>query len=547
MIRFFVVVCLGVLGVFASLSAHAQVCGFEQCQAGMITFCGSNPSYRCECKINGAGGAAPCAGPGNVCLWRSTSWPAIPTSPAVQYPACNCAARPDLAGSEEQLVGTRANGSRCNNGCLMVPKAIPGVPGGAPSMTMPIDGKTWGLAPGGWRPDGAQCNSAENDPTEGTSAPDPLKCEGDSCITKPDYPEWCGTINGVKMCADKGQCEGSAPAGYVCVGAPESDAPLPPGPPDGPAAPPRTPDLEAQCTINGEPCEVRTWQPPFGDAPCPEGQTRNSAGDCVPDEGDPPPPRCPDGTVPINGSCPAPYSDCADGTRPTGTPPRCYAPLACPDGSLPVRGQCPPVAGVCPGGTPPINGRCTAQYGTCPNGQPSVAGQCQPGYANCPNGAQPVNGQCSSGVGCDPLTDPEQCTGNEDGHASGGESCEGQPACSGDPVACAILQMQWRHRCETKDALTGDGDPGDPIEDMQAEGTFTWAPDETIPGGGLGTSNGFDDSGFGLSRSCPQVPPISVLGTTVEFPAVWCDLLAMMGTLLLIGASWAATKIVASA
>jgi hypothetical protein len=68
-----------------------------------------------------------------------------------------------------------------------------------------------------------------------------------------------------------------------------------------------------------------------------------------------------------------------------------------------------------------------------------------------------------------------------------------------------------------------------------------WGPDEEIDLGGEGW---MDDSGFGLPRTCPTVPAITVLDQAIEFPPVWCDLLSMMGTLLLIGASWAAFKIV---
>jgi hypothetical protein len=258
---------------------------------------------------------------------------------------------------------------------------------------------------------------------------------------------------------------------------------------------------------------------------CPEGQELVD-GQCVPEYNE-----CPDGSPPVNGQCIAPYADCPDGTRPNAEGlcnPRFDE---CPDGSTPENGWCQATGGLCPNGQEPVNGYCQ-NPGVCPDGSaPNAAGLCVAPWGTCPNGSQPVNGLCGTGEACDPETDPAQCTGDDEGNASGGETCNAPPACSGDVIACAQLRMQWSVRC----AIEGQGEVE--VTNPQEGGEGETADDLRGVQESDGTSlvGQISDSGFLGGGSCPELPSFTAFGHTFSFSDQpwWCDFLAVLGMIIL--------------
>jgi hypothetical protein len=80
-------------------------------------------------------------------------------------------------------------------------------------------------------------------------------------------------------------------------------------------------------------------------------------------------------------------------------------------------------------------------------------------------------------IDCDPSSNPE-CAYT--GSGTGSEACDAQPACSGDPVQCAILYQQWAAMCYGKvtdltysfDCNTPPTCEGDPLGCAQLK--FDW-------------------------------------------------------------------------
>lgn len=89
-----------------------------------------------------------------------------------------------------------------------------------------------------------------------------------------------------------------------------------------------------------------------------------------------------------------------------------------------------------------------------------------------PDGSNPITG--SPGAAGDGEGEEEGS-----GTASGGETCATPPSCSGDPIQCAVLNQQWRNRCQ--------GEPTDaeleaafgPVENE--EGELFGTQEHTIP------------------------------------------------------------------
>ena len=115
-----------------------------------------------------------------------------------------------------------------------------------------------------------------------------------------------------------------------------------------------------------------------------------------------------------------------------------------PDGSCAEQGDCPV-------GMHKVQetGSC-APDGACPTGQQKapdgscVAEQCPTGFA------KKKDGTCGLDENNDGNPDDEE-DGNDDGSkASGGETCDSPPACSGDPILCLQTKIQWRIDCNTR-------------------------------------------------------------------------------------------------
>jgi hypothetical protein len=133
------------------------------------------------------------------------------------------------------------------------------------------------------------------------------------------------------------------------------------------------------------------------------------------------------------------------------------------------------------------------------------------------------------GTGEDPTSDDS---------ASGGTDCSAAPTCSGDPIACAQLQQQWRARCPAVQTEA----------QMRAGITDTGVgSDGKFPAGssvGLSQSD-FDSAGFLGGRSCP-LPTSYDLGTfgAIGFdsePA--CALLNALAAMVLVGGWLTAARI----
>ena len=235
-------------------------------------------------------------------------------------------------------------------------------------------------------------------------------------------------------------------------------------------------------------------------------------------------------------------------------------------GWVPV-GQTCSVAGGNQGSTPPADtdgdGVSDGQDGA-PNNPGSTGANPPP--------TPPPAGTCG-GVGqpkCPDATDPSNH------QSTGGGDCNTPPQSSGDPILGQIAFQTWATRCAlTGKANTGGSTGGGTVvggTDMTAtngkldgikegidklgntdgmttldhsgeDGTGTVAEVD----GGLG-SNGFDQSGFGFSRSCPAPPTVEVFGTTLTLagPAL-CDWMIAGSYFVLLLAGIGCARIIASA
>lgn len=127
--------------------------------------------------------------------------------------------------------------------------------------------------------------------------------------------------------------------------------------------------------------------------------------------------------------------------------------------------------------------------------------------------------------------------GGEGSSASGGADCSAAPACSGDPVACAVLAQQWRTRCVDNPS---DGD----LEELL--GAVDDGEGEIFQRHELEVPTGFDQAGWMGAGSCFQDYTLnlgSLLGT-VEIPfSEWCWLLEVIGVFVMIAAYVSAARI----
>lgn len=262
-----------------------------------------------------------------------------------------------------------------------------------------------------------------------------------------------------------------------------------------------------------------------------------------------------------------------------------------------VTGEC---KDSCPAGmVMDAQGVCAAAEDDCPAGNVKApSGECLPGDGQCAAGeARRPNGTCgkdSDGDGEadeddeDPENDPDKET------ASGGDSCDSPPSCSGGAIACMQVKIQWRIDCNTRksanvtggtcgavpvcagkscDALeyaqllqqwksacalealaSGAGGGGDGVvELLTGPGSIN-----SNAGGGDSLEDGNpwseegeehepDASGYGWSRSCPSPPSFSLPGgqsVQIDFTPL-CNWVSLGGTLVLILAGLMSLRIVA--
>lgn len=534
--------------VFAAcFSASVLACGFPSCQAkadqnnanpsppGIFYFCEDQPEFET--------------------VYLMYTYSGVTAYSGTNYDYCPCDTATPPSG------GTMFMGMAdivCVGGCEFEA-------GGEELGVCFGEGCTLNMAAETYQPTGAQCANESDtvDPDDLCDLGDP----GDCVKADPGDPPMLCTTNsrGEWVCTGPNSCSGDPEVGFTCAGAPPPDPPPPPETkPDPPPAPwdqPGQPDYVGNCRIcvggHCSDCVIEHYKGPGEE--CPEGQHEGAGDTCVDDTTNCPPgqhndgglcvdddERCPDGSFPVNDQCVAPWANCPDGSTPTD------------------EGECLPTHSDCPGGEPPVNGWCQAQEGHCADGSEPIPGEggvlycptpgmcpdgsivppgtmCHAPWGTCPSGAQPVGGVCPVGEGCDPETDPEQCTGNDEGHASGGQSCDAPPACSGDVIACAQLVMQWRTRCAVEEGNDGEGDgegeePDAPPTEADYGDTHTGAEAWSEPGDEGGILEQIDAGGWLGGGDCPTLPSASIAGVSVDLSgAVPCDAWRILATLILLG------------
>ena len=137
----------------------------------------------------------------------------------------------------------------------------------------------------------------------------------------------------------------------------------------------------------------------------------------------------------------------------------------CPTGQTRVDGQCKP-ENQCPNGMVAVQGStpgaiqqgslyCKPADQECPPGNVKApSGQCLPGEGPCAAGeARRPNGTCGRDSDGDGQADEDDDNPNNDPNkpsASGGDSCNQPPSCSGGPIDCMQVKIQWRIDCNTR-------------------------------------------------------------------------------------------------
>lgn len=289
------------------------------------------------------------------------------------------------------------------------------------------------------------------------------------------------------------------------------------------------------------------------DQPCPPTQKKVD-GKCVPDG------KCPEGMVATQGSTPG----------------------AVQQGSL----YCKPAENECPAGN-----------------VKSPTGQCLPGEGQCAAGeAKRENGTCGKDKDGDGKADEDDDDSENDpkkDSASGGDSCDTPPSCSGNAIACMQVKIQWRIDCNTRrqvninggtcDAVpicTGkgcnameyaqlmqqwrtscaveklaakSGETAGPVGDANKNGVadvLEGTGNVADPGDGASDVAGAKRFGIGVSTdrlnkenifgsgSCPEPPTFQIMGFSVanDFP-YWCQAMAILRALVLMFGAYYALKI----
>lgn len=163
-------------------------------------------------------------------------------------------------------------------------------------------------------------------------------------------------------------------------------------------------------------------------------------------------------------------------------------------------------------------------------------------------------------------TDGADSPGSEDGDdegdntSSGGGTCANAPQSTGDGILTQIAFQAWKTRCAIEGVLDGDsvkvkvgnfppgGSTGGGEDTLDGDGNGNGTPDylegEGEPGDAPGAGDGLwaddseftpDESGWGLTRSCPAPMTITLAGQTRTLGSPGqCDLFQMIGLLVLL-------------
>lgn len=286
----------------------------------------------------------------------------------------------------------------------------------------------------------------------------------------------------------------------------------------------------------------------------------------------------------------------------------------CPPGQKESNGQCVP-DGKCPedmiavpGSTPGAVQQgalyCKPAQNECPAGNvKSPTGQCLPGEGQCAVGeARRENGTCGKDKDGDGKADEDDDDSENDpkkDSASGGDTCETPPSCSGNAISCMQVKIQWRIDCNTRRQVnisggtcsavpicTGKGcnameyaqlmqqwrtacaveklasktgEDGGPVGDANKNGVadvLEGTGNVSDPGDGKSDVDGAKRFGIGVSTdrldkenifgsgSCPEPPSFQIMGFSIanDFP-YWCQAMAILRALVLMFGAFYALKI----
>ena len=301
---------------------------------------------------------------------------------------------------------------------------------------------------------------------------------------------------------------------------------------------------------------------------------------------------------PLLGVCEPVSPECPEGMRPVAG--KCAPNDFCPVGQIVNENNvCEQRDGECPAGsTRALDGMCRSED------DDNNPNKCPPGQV------KGSDGTCKP----DTDDDGEADEGSDTGTFSGGDSCKVPPMCSGDAILCGQARIQWRIDCNTRrnqqisgggcapasmpvcvgescdlmqyaqlvqawntrcaveelarrESTGGGNDNGDPVNwdptlDAAAvveDTAGTAEPDDAFTdesannggeGGLPGGSGDLDTSGFGWSRSCPNLPSITVMDGTLDFNAVaggsMCNWFQLAGQIVLILAAMLSLRILSS-
>lgn len=288
----------------------------------------------------------------------------------------------------------------------------------------------------------------------------------------------------------------------------------------------------------------------------------------------------------------------------------------CPAGQVKQDGVCKP-ENKCPQGmvavSPSTPGAvasgalyCAPEKDECPPGTiMSPSGKCLPGEGQCAAGEAPgKDGTCKKDADGDGQGDEDGEGDGEGGEgkkdeASGGESCDTPPTCSGNAIQCIQVKIQWRIDCNTRRAQNISGGTCDAVPvctgkacdameyaqlmqqwrstcalEKLAKGTnangnstdkngngvadaLEGSGNVTDPGDGKSDVDGAKHFGLGVSTSkldtenifgnssCPQPPSFTIRGTTIngaDFP-YFCQAAAILRALILMYGAYLAIRI----
>lgn len=119
-------------------------------------------------------------------------------------------------------------------------------------------------------------------------------------------------------------------------------------------------------------------------------------------------------------------------------------------------------------------GVCAPSENDCPAGNVRApSGQCLPGEGQCAAGeARRANGTCGKDSDGDGQADEDDDNDENDPDkesASGGDSCNAPPSCSGGAIACMQVKIQWRIDCNTRKNVNISGGACNAVPVCQGE------------------------------------------------------------------------------